>query len=72
LTVLVQSFKFLLINPRVLFPLAATLSTCLSQDKLLVRVTPRYLLDRAINGTIDSQLLQEDLTALENWENDDR
>jgi hypothetical protein len=27
------------------------------------------ILFRAINGTIDSQLLQEDLTALENWEN---
>ena len=27
------------------------------------------ILFRAINGTIDSQLLQEDLTALENWKN---
>jgi len=27
------------------------------------------ILFRAINATIDSQLLQEDLTALENWEN---
>ena len=27
------------------------------------------ILFRAINGTIDSQLLQEDLTALQNWEN---
>ena len=27
------------------------------------------ILFRAINGTIDSQLLQEDLTTLENWEN---
>jgi hypothetical protein len=50
LTVLVQSFKFLLINPRVLFPLAATLSTCLSQDKLLVKVTPRYLLESTISS----------------------
>ena len=31
-------------KPRVLFPLAATFSTCLFQERLLVSVTPRYLL----------------------------
>ena len=40
----VQSLMFRRINPSVLFPLPTMLSMCLSQDKLLVVVTPRYLL----------------------------
>jgi hypothetical protein len=37
-----------------------------SETRLLADDT---ILFRTINGTMDSQLLQEDLTALENWEN---
>jgi hypothetical protein len=40
----VQSVRFRRINPSVLFHLPTMLSMCLSQDKLILMVTSRYLL----------------------------
>ena len=45
----VQSLRFRRINPSILFPLQTMLSVCLSQDKLLSIVTPRYLLDSTLS-----------------------
>ena len=45
LTGFVHSLRLRLMKPSVLFPLAATFSTCLFQERSLVSVTPRYLLD---------------------------
>jgi hypothetical protein len=45
----VQSLRFRLVNPSVLFPLSTMLSMCLSQDKLLLTVTPRYLLTSTLS-----------------------
>jgi hypothetical protein len=75
-TCFVQSLRIRRINPSVLFPLPTMLSMCLSQDKLMLMASSEIklfaddsLIYRTINNQTDSDLLQRDLTILENWEN---
>ena len=50
LTGLVQSFRLRRMKPSVLFPIPTILSMCLSQVRLLLIVTPRYLLASMVSS----------------------